>query len=226
MPWLLSGTLVTVGTVLLAMFLGLLLGLPMAVAQVYGPAPIRRAVGVYVWFFRGVPILVLLFLFYYGFAAQLKDLTITVLGRAWHIQWDVPPFLAACVVLGLTSAAYQSQIFRGAISSLPTGQLKAARALGMSNATAVVSIVLPQAMRLSIPGWSNEYSILLKDSVLVSVVGAAELLYCAETAAVRTEQFGSFYLTAALLYFLITHLGVSLLRKLEKILSIPGYTRS
>jgi polar amino acid transport system permease protein len=210
LPYLLTGALVTIATVLCAMLLGLVLGVPLSVLQIYGPAPVRSAVGIYVWFFRGVPLLVLLYLFYFGICFSLG--------------LDISAFPASCLVLGLTSAAYQSQIFRGAINSLPAGQLKAARALGMSDSTAIASILLPQALRLSIPGWSNEYSILLKDSVLVSVLGTMELLSRAKAMATYTEDFTAFYATAALLYFLITLLGVRLLRLLEKALRIPGYT--
>ncbi len=209
-PTLLVGAGITIGTVLCSMLLGLVLGVPMAVGQVYGPAPVRRAVGVYVWFFRGVPILVLLYLFYFGLAYQFS--------------LDISPFAASCIVLGCTSAAYQSQIFRGAILALPAGQLKAARALGMPDLTAVVFIILPQSLRLSIPGWSNEYSILLKDSALVSVLGTMELMFRTKAIATSTEQFTAFYAAAAVLYFLITFLGVRALRLLEKSLRIPGYT--
>jgi polar amino acid transport system permease protein len=180
------------------------------VLQIYGSAPVRAAVGIYVWFFRGVPILVLLYLFYFGVCFSLG--------------LDLSAFSASCLVLGLTSAAYQSQIFRGAINSLPAGQLRAARSLGMSDSTAIAVILLPQALRLSIPGWSNEYSILLKDSVLVSVLGTMELMFRTKAMATHTEEFTAFYATAAVLYFLITLLGVRLLRLLERTLRIPGYT--
>ena len=116
LPYILEGTLVTVLLVVGALFLGFCLGVPMAVTQVYGPKPASRLVGFYVWFFRGVPVLLLLFLFYYGLFG-LIGLEVGTIG-------------ASCIVLGMTSAAYQSQIFRGAIQSLPAGQLKAGRALG------------------------------------------------------------------------------------------------
>lgn len=210
MPTLLLGAGVTIATVLCALALGFILGVPMAVLQVYGPAPARRAVGVYAWFFRGVPILVLLYLFYFGICFSLNI--------------DIPAFTASCLVLGFTSGAYQSQIFRGAINSIPAGQLKAARALGMRDSAAIFNVILPQALRLSIPGWSNEFSILLKDSVLVSVLGTMELMFRVKAIATRTEEFMALYLTAAVMYFLITFLGVRLLRLLEKSLRIPGYT--
>ncbi len=136
-PFIMGGTLVTVGSVALALGMGLVLGVPMAVLQVYGNALARRLVGLYVWFFRGVPILVLLFL------SQ---------GLFLSMGWILEPFLLSCLVMGCISTAYQSQIFRGAIESLPQGQLKAARALGMRDLTAITCIILPQALRLSIPG--------------------------------------------------------------------------
>lgn len=212
LPYILGGVAVTVGIVVAALGLGLALGVPLAVGQVYGPLPLRGLVGLYVWFFRGTPLLVLLFLFYFGLF-QFMGL-------------DVSPFAAACIVLGLTSAAYQSQIFRGAINSLPAGQLKAARALGMSDAQAIASVILPQALRLSLPGWSNEFSILLKDSALAYALGAPEIMARVNFVATRTYVHLPLYILAAVLYFLITLAGLRLLRALEKKAAIPGYTFS
>ena len=226
MPWILQGAGITVGTVLLAMLLGFCLGVPMAVGQVYGGPVIRRLVGLYVWFFRGVPILVLLYLFYFGVVYQLSPLEFTLLGHAFSVNLDLSPFTASCIVLGLTSTAYQSQIFRGSFNALPQGQLKAARALGMSDASAIRSIILPQALRLSIPGWSNEYSILLKDSALVSVLGTMELMSRTKAIATSTAEYTAFYVAAAVLYFIITFLGVRGLRFVEKTCRVPGYTQA
>ncbi|MFW5722555.1 MAG: amino acid ABC transporter permease, partial [Desulfohalobiaceae bacterium] len=170
LPYMLSGIWYTVALVFGAMAVGLALGIPLAVGQVYGGFLTRRLVKTYVWLFRGVPILVQLYLFYFGLLSYLNTLPMLS-----SLPLD-SAFLAAVVVLGLTSAAYQSQIFRGAILSLPEGQLKAARALGMRDATAIRSIILPQALRLSIPAWSNEYSIILKDSALAFVIGVMELM--------------------------------------------------
>ena len=185
LPWICQGALITIGAIACAMSLGFLLGVPMAVAQVYGPPFLSRAVGLYVWFFRGVPILVLLYLFYFGLAYQMG--------------LDISPFGASCLVLGLTSASYQSQIFRGGICSLPSGQLKAARALGMSDISAIRSIILPQALRLSIPGWSNEYSIILKDSALAFALGAPEIMARTHFVATRTYTYLPLYITAGVL---------------------------
>jgi polar amino acid transport system permease protein len=211
LPYVLQGGAVTVFAVVGAMFLGLAVGVPLAVAQVYGNAPLRFLSGLYVWFFRGVPILVLLFLFYFGLF-NLICLNLNAVG-------------AATIVLGMTSGAYQSQIFRGSILSLSKGQLKAARALGMSDGLAIRSIILPQALRLSIPGWSNEYSIILKDSALAFVLGASEIMARTHFVASRTYKHLPMYLTAAVLYFLLTWAGVAALRALEKRVRIKGYVQ-
>lgn len=210
LPYILQGSLVTVGIVLGAMSLGLALGVPMAVAQVYGNRLLRLLAGIYVWFFRGVPVLVLLFLFYFG----LFNL----------IGLNISAFSASVLVLGLRGVAYQSQIFRGAMQSLPQGQLKAARAIGMSETKAISSIVLPQAMRLSIPGWSNEYSIVLKDSAIAFVLGTSEIMSRTHFVASRTYEQLALYITAGVIFFLLTWAGIRLLQALEKRVSIPGYS--
>src|SRR4030042_2025861 len=138
LPYLLEGSLVTLIVVVGAMVLGLVLGVPLAAAQVYGRPALGRVIAVYVWFFRGIPLLVFLFLFYFGLCTAL-DINLSA-------------FTVAIIVLGLIRSAYQSPIFRGAILSLPAGQFKAAPALGMSDLRAISFIVLPQALRLSIPG--------------------------------------------------------------------------
>lgn len=218
LPYILSGAWYTLGLILGAMGLGLVLGVPLAVGQVYGPSPVQRVIGFYVWIFRGIPILVQLYLFYFGILAWLGEYK---LFSTLHLN---SAFAAAILVLGLTSAAYQSQIFRGAILSLPSGQLKAARALGMSDFTAIKSIILPQALRLSIPAWSNEYSILLKDSALAYVIGVLEIMARTRSVAATTHQPLPLALFAGVLFFILTWLGVRALKYLETKVRIPGYT--
>ncbi|MEK6655502.1 MAG: amino acid ABC transporter permease [Thermodesulfobacteriota bacterium] len=210
LPYLLQGSLVTLIVVAGAMALGLTIGVPLAVGQVYGHPALRRVIGVYVWFFRGIPLLVLLFLFYFGLCTAL-DINLSA-------------FTVAIIVLGLISSAYQSQIFRGAILSLPEGQFKAARALGMSDLKAISFIVLPQALRLSIPGWSNEYSILLKDSAVTYALGVAEIMARAHFVATRTYQQLPLYLAAGVIFLVLTYLGTRGLRMLEEKVRIPGYS--
>ena len=210
LPYLLQGSFVTVGVVLGAMGLGLGIGVALALGQVYGPRALGVPIGLYIWFFRGVPLLVLLFLFYFGLFSLMG--------------LNLSAFAVAAIVLGLISAAYQSQIFRGAILSLPEGQLKAARALGMSDTRAILSIILPQALRLSIPGWSNEYSIVLKDSAVAYALGVAEVMARAHFVATRTYEHLPLYFSAGLIFLTLTFLGTKGLRLLEEKVRIPGYS--
>lgn len=210
LPYLLQGSFITAGIVVSAMFLGLVIGICMAVGLVYGNSPVKYLLSFYVWVFRGVPVVVLLFLFYFGL--------FTFLGL------NFSAFTAVTIVLGMTTGAYQANIFRGAILSLPQGQFKAASALGMSNSQTIRNIVLPQILRMSIPAWSNEYSIILKDSALAFVIGAPEIMARTQFVASRTYQHLSLYIAAGIIYFLLTWGGVIALRKLEQYLRIPGYS--
>jgi len=138
-PYIVAGIAATLGLVLIALGIGILLGLPMALGQVYGSRPVRWVIGVYVWFFRGLPILVLLFLFWFGIFPGIG------LG-------DLPAFVVGAVVLGLRGAAYQSQIFRGAIQSIGEGQMIAARSLGMSRFVAIIPLFSPRRCASRYPG--------------------------------------------------------------------------
>lgn len=211
LPYMLQGSLVTIGVVVGAMALGMVVGVFLALGQVYGPRFLRRPIAIYIWFFRGVPLLVLLFLFYFGLFSM--------------IGINLSAFSVAAIVLGLISGAYQSQIVRGAIRSLPDGQFKAARALGMSDRRAIAHIILPQALRLSIPGWSNEYSIVLKDSAVAYALGVPEIMARAHFVATRTYEHLPLYFTAGLIFLVLTFLGTKGLRLLEERVRIPGYAR-
>jgi polar amino acid transport system permease protein len=211
LPYVLGGVGVTLTVVGGALAMGLGLGLLLALAQVYGSRWLRRLTGIYVWFFRGIPLLVLLFLFYFGILVSLDI--------------ELSPFTIAIVVLGLISSAYQSQILRGAILAVPAGQMKAARAIGMSDARAIIFIILPQALRLSIPGWSNEYTVIMKDSAVTYALGVAELMARANHVASRTYQHFWLYIMVGLIYLLLTYLGTKALRVLEERVAMSGYIR-
>lgn len=211
LPYVLGGIGVTLTVVGGALAMGLAFGLLLAVVQVYGRPWLRRLAGVYVWFFRGIPLLVLLFLFYFG-----------VLGA---LEAELSPFMVAIIVLGLISSAYQAQILRGAILAVPEGQMKAARAIGMSDLRAIAAIILPQALRLAIPGWSNEYTVIMKDSAVTYALGVAELMARTNHVASRTYQHFWLYLMVGCVYLLLTWLGTRALRLLEERVAISGYTR-
>jgi len=211
LPYLLQGSLVTLGLVAGALGLGLVIGTALAVGQVYGSPWVRRLVFVYVWFFRGVPLLVLLFLFYFGLFTLFRI--------------NISAFTASVIVLGLISAAYQSQILRGSILSLPEGQMKAAKALGMSHFESIFFIILPQAFRLSVPGWSNEYSIVLKDTAVSYALGVMEVMARAHFVASRTYEHLPLYFAAGVIFLILTYGGTRALRFLEDRVRIPGYSQ-
>ncbi|MEA1967532.1 MAG: amino acid ABC transporter permease, partial [Thermodesulfobacteriota bacterium] len=166
--------------------------------------------GIYIWFFQGVPALVLLFLFYFGLFN--------------YLGLNFNAITVVTIVLGMITAAYQANIFRGAMLSLPQGQFRAANALGMSNVQTIISIILPQVFRISIPAWSNEFSIVLKDSALAFVIGAPEIMARTQFVASRTYQHLPLYITAGLIYFVLTWSGLKALRQLENRVRIPGYS--
>lgn len=211
LPYILKGIWITVAVVGGALAMGLILGIILSIAQVYGNRIVRRLTGIYVWFFRGVPLLVLLFLFYFGLLDALN--------------LDLSPFTVSIIVLGLISSAYQSQILRGTILALPEGQLKAARAIGMSDAKAIIFIIMPQALRLAIPGWANEYTIIMKNSAVTYALGVSEVMARANHVAVRTYQHFWLYLLAGFIFLALTYTGTKLLHILEKRVAIKGYAR-
>lgn len=161
------------------------------------------------WFFRGVPALVLLFLFYYG----LPQLGVSI-----------STFMAAALAMGFRSSGYQSQIFRGAIQSISSGQVMAAQSIGMGRLQTIGTIVLPQALRLAIPAWSNEFSSVLKDTTLVYAIGINEVLRFARNISVMNPVLQLHtYLTVALVFWALTSIGNALLQMLERRLALPGF---
>jgi len=210
LPSLLSGTLVTVTLTIYFLALGFILGILLALGRVYGSNFLKLLIiQPFERFFRAVPALVLLFLFYFG-------------SSFFHVE--ISAFLAAILAMGLRSAAYQSQIFRGAIQSIGEGQMKAARSIGMSTFQSIRYIILPQALRLSIPSWANEYAVVLKDSSLAYAVGVTELLRQGRYIVART--FGNallIYTVCALIYFILVFAGNQILKLMEEKYKIPGY---
>lgn len=203
--YLLGGLLVTLELVGAALLLGFIIGIILVVGQVYGPKPVRGFVAVYVWFFRGLPNLILLFLFYFVFLPTL------------------PVFLIAIIVLGMRSAAYQSQIFRGVIENLSEGQTLAARSLGMTKWQTIRYIIIPQTLRLALPSWANEYPVLLTDSAVASAIGVTELLTRTGFRVAATGNAMVLYLACAVIFILLNYGGMLLIQKIEERVRIPGF---
>lgn len=198
--FLLEGLGVTVSVTVIALAVGFGLGVLMAVLRVYGSRPLSAFAAGYSVVVRAVPVVVTIFILYFVIA-QIVDLS---------------PFLAGSLALGFASGAYQSEIFRGALQSVTPGQMTAARAIGMSRVQAIRHIILPQAIRLALPGWGNEATLVLKDSTLVFAVGVPEMLRRAQYVSSRTlEPFLAFG-TAALLYLALTVATSYVLGRVER----------
>jgi polar amino acid transport system permease protein len=201
-----EGTALTLAVTLVALPMGLALGLGCALLHVYGGRIPGRLVSIYSTLMRGVPPIVLLFILFFTLSGAV----------------NLSAFWAGSLSLGIISSAYQLEILRGAILSVSGGQLMAARAIGMSRARAVRYIVLPQALRLAIPPWSNEAAIVVKDSSLVYALGVAEILRRAQQLSASTQQPFLAYGTAAMIYFLLVFTTNRLLDLLERRTRIPA----
>jgi polar amino acid transport system substrate-binding protein len=194
-----EGAGVTLAISTAAMALAVVLGLGLALAR--HSLPIwGRAATAYVEVFRGTPVLLQLFVIYYGLAPVLA----------------LPPWCAAVLGLGLNYAAYEAEIYRAGLAAVPRGQLEAAWALGMSTPVALRRVVLPQALRIALPGMTNDFIALLKDSSLVSVITVVELTKRMTIAAVDLRGWLGPGLLCAALYFAMSYPLARLARRLER----------
>ena len=155
-PYLFKGLLITIELLIGLLSVGLIGGLFLAVLEVYGGTVASKIAMLIQRGLRAIPALVLLFLSYYAL--------------------DFPPLITSILALGLRSSAYQSQIFRGAIQSIKSGQMMAARSMGMTRIQGIWHVVIPQAIRLAIGPWSNEFASETKDTSLAYVVGVVEIM--------------------------------------------------
>lgn len=210
-PGLLKGTVITLQLTAVSLLVGMVVGLPMGVGLVYGPRWLQRLVRVYVTVFQGTPLLIQLFIVYYG----LPDIGIT-LGR----------FTAAFLTLGLNSAAYQAEYLRGALQSVGSGQMTAARAIGMSRTQAIRYIILPQALRLVLPVWSNEAISMLKYTAVVFLVAVPDLMGQAKILSSKYFAPIPIYMTVAIFYLVLVGAAYFVLRAIERRVGIPGLTFS
>lgn len=209
MPDLLQGTVVTLQIAAISLVLGMIIGLPVGIGRVYGSSWLQRLLGAYVTLFQGTPLLIQLFVAYYG----LPDVGIT-LGR----------LQAAFLTLGLNSAAYQAEYLRSALQSVSEGQMTAARAIGMSKWQAIWSVILPQAVRLALPAWSNEAVAMLKYTSVVFLIAVPDLMGQAKILASRYFAPIQIYLIVALFYIALVGVAYLILTLIERRVRIPGLT--
>jgi polar amino acid transport system permease protein len=201
-----EGIVTTLQITLLSFALGLALG---SLLLALGLSPLGFLSRLYIEPVRGTPLLVQIFVIYFGLPS---------LG----VKLDA--FTSAVLALGLNSAAYQAEIFRSAVKGIPDSQILSAEALGFSYLQTLRYVILPQALRISIPALVNEFVTVLKESSLASVIGIVELTRRGEYVAARTYRAFEAYLIVALIYFVVCYLFSHGSRRLEKRFRIPGYT--
>ena len=207
------GLSMTLALTLISLAIGFLVGTALALMRVYGSIEMQLFARGYETIFRAIPLLVLLFVF----GAALLGWFM------WTGSLGAAIFTAAVFALALRSAAYQSEIFRGSIMSVDPGQMMAAQSMGMTDMQATRHIILPQAFRLSLPAWANEYAVVIKDSSLASAVGVTEILYFG-TAFIfeNPAQFLGIILMITIIYFVFTYpvtryVGESMTEKLREL---------
>jgi His/Glu/Gln/Arg/opine family amino acid ABC transporter permease subunit len=204
---LLVGAGVTLVVALVALVVGTALGILGALAKLSRQRIIAWIAEFYTTVIRGVPDLITILIIYFGGTVALSKL----LGR----PIDVSEFWAGSTALGLVFGAYTTEIFRGAVQSVPKGQIEAAAALNLPAHIAFLKVTLPQAWRLALPAFGNQWIILLKQTSLISVVGLEELMRSSAIAAGATREPFTWYLAAAGLYLVLTGASTILLRYAE-----------
>ena len=218
-PALASGAFITVYLTVLSMLFGLVIAVPLAVARVYGGRTLRTLSLAYTELIRGTPLLAQLFFLYFGLplASIAEDLGFTG-------QPPMPRAAAAVAVVGFTinSSAYQSEYIRSALQSVDSGQLTAARAVGLSKLAGIRHVVLPQGLRFAIPGWTNEFVYLIKYSSLAAFITVPDLFRRARTIGSDTFQFTDIYVIVALFYLALVLTTALAMGRLERRVAIPG----
>lgn len=201
---LLKGALLTVTLAFVTFPFGISLGFLLALAQRSHTAAVRNASLIFTWTFKGLPELLTLFLVFYGVQIGLRHL-LGIIAPGFMIE--IPPFLAGVVALGVVNASYACEVWLASFSTVPQGQYAAAAALGLSRRQTMRLVVFPQLLKVALPGLGNLWMVLLKDTSLVSVISLAELMRMTQTAAGTTKQYFLFYITAFVIYLLISALS-------------------
>lgn len=209
---ILQGALLTVGVSLASLVLATVLGLLGATAKLSGRRPLVWLGTVYSTVVRGIPELVLMLLVFYGAAIGINTF-FESLGSDYTL--DLNPFVAGVCTLGFIYGAYMTETFRAAILAIPQGQMEAAWAFGMSPLRTFWRITLPQMVRYALPGYTNNWLVLIKATALVSLIGLHDMTYLAKQASAATREPFIFLLFAAALYLLFTSASLWVLRRIN-----------
>jgi len=214
-PGLMDGLWTSVVVIVPSALLGALIGVIAGVLRVYGPRPVQRATEAYVSLFRGTPLVVQVFFWYFALPYI----------KIGGVSLVLDPIEASILAFGLCSGAYQSEYIRGGLNSIKRGQIRAALALGMTTRQAVQSVVLPQAFRRALPGCGNEIIYLIKYSSLASIITVNELTGTATTIAKNSWRNIEVFCTLGAYYLVLVTLATWLLHLLEDAMSVPGFER-
>jgi len=207
LPNLLSGLGNTLLLTFISITAGFFLGITLALGRVYGNKIINAICVGYIELIRGTPLLVQLFIIYFGLPS---------------VGIIFSPIQAALIGLSINSSAYQAEYLRGSIQSVEAGQMTAARSLGMSKLQSIGNIILPQALRISIPAWSNEFIYLLQYSSIAYIIQVAELTAEGKFIAAHTFRYLEVFAMIALIYLVLTIVSTEIIDRIAKRMSIPG----
>ncbi|MGF6986195.1 octopine/nopaline transport system permease protein [Paraburkholderia atlantica] len=213
---LLLGALMTVVLTLAALVIGAAFGALIAAAKLSRYRTVRVIGDCYTTVFRGVPELLVIYLFYFGGSTLVSSIG----------QWfgadgfiGVPPFAIGAFAVGMISGAYQAEVYRAAVLAVSRGELEAARAIGMPTLTMARRILIPQVLRFALPGIGNVWQLSLKDSALISVTGLVELLRASQVAAGSTHQYFLFFVVGGALYLVMTGMSNRVFGRAEAIVA-------
>ena len=208
-----SGVLVTVSLALATLPFGLVMGLLIAIAKQSNEPSLRLAANIYTTIFRGLPELLTLFLVFYGAQLGLQRL-VGYFSPGSSIE--INAFAAGMVALGVVFSSYASEVFLSAFRAIPRGQYEGGWAIGLSGWQTMRLVVLPQLVRIALPGLSNLWLILLKDTALVSVIGLSDIIRQAGIAARVTKEAFLFFSVACLIYLALAMISSVVIGAIEK----------
>ena len=212
-PTIVEGALLTLAVALLSLAIAVILGLLGAFAKLSGFRALKILASIYTTLIRGVPDLVLMLLVFFGGQVLINQL-LPMVGYDEYV--DINPFIAGTLTIGFIFGAYMTETFRGAMLAVPAGQMEAGYAYGMSRRQVTWRILLPQMVRHALPGFGNNWLVLLKTTALVSVIGLDDMVRKASLASGATRQPFTFYIVVALGFLVFTTVSILLLRWAEK----------
>ena len=205
-------TLMTIAVSITAMLIGFIFSIIFTPLKLSKYKSLNLIGNFYTTVVRGVPELLVIYLFYFGSSGALMYVA-SIFGYYEYIE--INAFITGSMAIGIISGAYSTEVFRGAIQSIDKGQFEAAQVLGLSKIAQFYKIILPQMLRLAIPNLSNVWQITLKDTALISVTGLVEIMRQSRIAAGATRDPLFFYSIAALIFLMLTFLSMRLINKLE-----------